>query len=118
MVGVSGREKGKGGGGAGRLDWAGADKGYAGLPPHSEMFPAATPSPSSSGSGMGPQSFHDEKIRRMVREAVLVPNGPPNEIRRWSPHDRAGLGGLYTVASVGNLELLSSSEEEDGDGED
>ena len=57
----------------------------------------------------GPQSFHGEKLLRMVREAVMVCNGPPNEVHRWSPHDRAGLGKLFTVASVGNLEYLDGS---------
>jgi serine/threonine-protein kinase SRK2 len=57
----------------------------------------------------GPQSFQGEKLLRMVREAVMVCNGPPNEVHRWSPHDRAGLGKLFTVASVGNLEYLEGS---------
>ena len=55
-------------------------------------------------------SFHEQKLLRMVREAVMVCNGPPNEVRRWAPGEDLLGGKLKPVASVGRLELEEEEE--------
>ena len=67
-------------------------------------------------------SFHEQKLLRMVREAVMVCNGPPNEVHRWAPGEDLLGGRLKPVASVGRLELEEEGEtclpEEDDDDDD
>ncbi len=55
-------------------------------------------------------SFHEQKLLRMVREAVMVCNGPPNEVHRWAPGEDLLGGRLKPVASVGRLELEEEEE--------